>query len=377
MLRNRQAAQSSRERKRLEVEKLEGEKYSIEHQNYLLKQRLLVVEHEKFALRQQVAKMAMALGLEEPPSCAAPLSPSLTADLLQHDQEIKQELEDYPYSLPSPGQSPQVTVDPRSSSFSSRSSSSSRSPSPSNLDFDSPATSSDMTQHPAAMLCGLPCQSEPAWPLSKTPNTSRDAALSPPTQPHPSPLQAAVCTSPLFQTLHSAIYSTLLSPLSQLLISLKTGSPLPPTTMTPPLFSLIQWLISTPANPLTLSISTSNAPPTTTTTSLPSTTTTSIPPPASSSSRPPSPSSTFRTSLLRRLLSCSPSLARPLKDATGRALHMKTRHALRGNVHEGGWSDGQWLDRSACCGNEAGSRKQVWRLMTMALVIDQFEKQRL
>ena len=46
VLRNRQAAQSSRERKRQEVEKLEGEKSAIERQNESLKERLMAVEHE-------------------------------------------------------------------------------------------------------------------------------------------------------------------------------------------------------------------------------------------------------------------------------------------------------------------------------------------
>ncbi|KAL9118935.1 MAG: hypothetical protein Q9187_004508 [Circinaria calcarea] len=162
VLRNRQAAQSSRERKRQEVEKLEGEKYAIERQNYMLKQRLMQVEHDKYRLSQQVAKMAAALlksgatsqQLSKVPSSSSPPSPTLTADLLQHDQAIKQELEDYPFSLPSP----QNTLDPRSS-FSSASSSSSRSPSPTRREYNGSATSPDMTQHPAAMLCGLQCHS--------------------------------------------------------------------------------------------------------------------------------------------------------------------------------------------------------------------------
>ncbi|MCJ1481157.1 hypothetical protein MMC06_001313 [Schaereria dolodes] len=178
VLRNRQAAQSSRERKRQEVEKLEGEKMSIERQNYLLKQRLMAVEHEKFRLAQENAKMAAQLtamknrsSSQRPakaptPSCAP--SPSLTADLLQHDRVIKQELEEHPFSLPSP----QNTLDPRSSFSSASSNASSRSPSPSHMDFNGSATSPDMTQHPAAMLCGLQCQFGAAWrPLETIPPT--------------------------------------------------------------------------------------------------------------------------------------------------------------------------------------------------------------
>ncbi|MCJ1381845.1 hypothetical protein MMC17_004957 [Xylographa soralifera] len=174
VLRNRQAAQSSRERKRQEVEKLEGEKYSIERQNYMLKQRLLAVEHEKYALRQQLAKYAAALqkagtlsrAVSVGPAPSSPPSPNMVAaDLRQLDRNIKQEFEDLSFSLPSP----QNTLDPRSS-FSSASPSSSRSASPSNLDFNGSVTSPDMTQHPAAMLCGLQCQSGAAWRPSSNPD---------------------------------------------------------------------------------------------------------------------------------------------------------------------------------------------------------------
>ncbi|MCJ1334906.1 hypothetical protein MMC09_000171 [Bachmanniomyces sp. S44760] len=162
VLRNRQAAQSSRERKRQEVEKLEGEKIGIERQNYLLKERLMAVEHDKFRLSQQLAKMSAEISNlrsrapSREPSRAPPSgvpSPALTADLLNHDLVIKQELEDYPFALPSP----EDTLDPRSSFSDASSRASSRSPSPSrsNMEFNGIVTSPDMTQHPAAMLCGL------------------------------------------------------------------------------------------------------------------------------------------------------------------------------------------------------------------------------
>lgn len=101
--RNRQAAQSSRERKRQEVEKLEGEKQSIEQQNESLKQRLLAAEHEKFLLHQRVAKMeaqmeAMKRGSSPPNVSTPPMGP----DLLEHDQIIKKEFDDYHFSLPTP-----------------------------------------------------------------------------------------------------------------------------------------------------------------------------------------------------------------------------------------------------------------------------------
>lgn len=317
MLRNRQAAQSSRERKRQEVEKLEGEKSAIEQQNQRLKERLLAVEHEKFQLAQQVAKMAAKLSAfnsknrrmgsitaSPTPSCAA--SPSLGAELCQPG--IKQELDDYPLALPTP----QNSIDQSTSSFSSPSSSTySRSPSPSQgeLGLGAVATSTDMTQHPAAMLCGLQCQSEEAWPAS-IPLTTRNEVRR---------LQQMIGSHLLCLTLISAVYSHLLHPLRLIFISLRTGSPLPskitPRT-TPMLFLLIRWLISTPANLSTM----------------PSTTTTITKAPTS---RPTTshPSlvrrPTFRIRLLRRLLLCSPALARPLKGATGRAMRPKTSYALK------------------------------------------------
>lgn len=161
VLRNRQAAQSSRERKRQEVEKLEGEKQSIEEQNESLKQRLMKVEHEKFLLGQQVAKLAAQMkafqrGKSMP---HVQLSPPLEPDLLEHDQIIKQELDENPFALPTPQQSLYAT----STSYSSPSTatySSSSTPATIDLGVDDLTASPDMTQHPAAMLCDLPCQSQ-------------------------------------------------------------------------------------------------------------------------------------------------------------------------------------------------------------------------
>jgi len=90
----------------------------------------------------------------------------------------------------------------------------------------------------------------------------------------------------------------------------------------------------------------------------------------------------FRTSLLRRLLACSPALARPLKDATGRALQMKTSYALCGNADDrpvvrhgvdmasSGEDSASWITRDAV------SRQTVWQLKKMILVINRFRRQR-
>ena len=343
----------------------------------MLKQRLMAVEQEKFLLRQQLAKMAAALHKSSPtsravsaaPNTSPPRSPGLSAaEVHQIDKNIKQEFEDLSFSLPSP----QNTLDPRSS-FSSPTSSPSRSPSPSNMDFHGTANSSDMTQHPAAMLCGLQCQSEAVWRLSPSPSSAPDEAQSPLLERQQMHIQHTLTTLHLFLTIHSVVYSSLLQPLSQLLTSLRTGLPMRTLTMTPTLFHLILWLISTPINPLRPMIPTTSSSPSTDMTSTIKITSTSSPPQLLPSA--------FRISLLRRLLACSPALARPLKDATGRALQMKTSHALRGNTENQSVGERSVEGIGRCQGHasrtagDTRSQQETWQLMTMALVIDQFQNQ--
>ena len=300
----------------------------------------MAVEHEKFKLAQQVAKMKAEMvafkrtgaGKDCVASVSTPPSPSLSVDLI-YQPAIKEEIDDYPFALPTP----QNSIEPSSSSsFSSPASSSySRSPSPSHVELGlgAIATTSDLTQHPAAMLCGLQCQSEAAWPVSIRPThlnyPQRRRA------PH------TILSHLLCLTLISVVYSRLLRPLRTIFISLRTGSPLPsmisPQT-TPMLFLLIKWLILTPANlcpptPTASTIPTCSNPISTTTT----TTSFTHPPrtnkPSAASSNPlrfTAPRSIFRFRLLRRLLLCSPALARPLKGATDRAMRLQTSDALRG-----------------------------------------------
>ena len=118
----------------------------------------------------------------------------------------------------------------------------------------------------------------------------------------------AISAQVYWTTLISAVYSHLLHPLQQIFTSLRTGSPIPITTARQPgmIFHLILWLISTPANLMT----TPSNPLNTTSTNTP---------------QPP----TFRIRLLRRLLLCSPALARPLKEAAaGGASRLKASYAL-------------------------------------------------
>lgn len=318
VLRNRQAAQSSRERKRQEVEKLEGEKQSIEQQNAALKQQLMTVEHEKWLLRQQVAKMtarmeAIRRGSSTPDVSTPPLEP----DLLEHDQIIKKEFDDYQFALPTPRSSLRAS----SASFSSPSTatySGSSTPATISLGLDALTASPDMTQHPAAMLCDLQCQSREACHVSTRPTIRHAAAIQ------------LYTANLLCLTLISQVYLQLMRPLKMIFTSLRTGSPLPRGMMTsmPMALPLIRWLISTPANLLPY------PPPTQTTRTTPTTTTTitTTSSTTATSTLPATPSQTpiLRLRLLRRLLLSSPSLARPLRAATGQASRLKTGSTTSG-----------------------------------------------
>ncbi|KAL4911763.1 hypothetical protein BDW62DRAFT_196262 [Aspergillus aurantiobrunneus] len=283
VLRNRAAAQTSRERKRLEMEKLENEKIDMEQQNQLLLQRLAQMEAENNRLNQQVAQLSAEVrgsGHSTPrASSPASVSPTLTPTLFkQEGDEIP--LDRIPFPTPSvTDYSPTLK--------------------PSSL-----AESSDLTQHPAAMLCDLQCQSADSKEMEVPSRFSTsEPALN-------TSLQMTVQL--LFLTMTSTAYSTVIHPLSQILRSLKTGSPL--TFSTQEIYQhshLILWLILTP------SLS-----------------------PSKTSSNP----TAFRIRLLARLLACNPALARPLRDATGRALQLAVRERFSQevcsatDVVEGRWS---------------------------------------
>ena len=167
--------------------------------------------------------------------------------------------------------------------------------------------SPDLTQHPAAMLCpDLQCQSAEAsraWTAAR--------------QPLPLPL-AALFSRAIFLSLASTLItatSLCRRPLTQIAMSLKAGFSLRPS---PALLTTIVWLVTTPSpsrRRRTLTLTTSS---TTKTITLP-TSATGV---ASRSSRRPSQTLTLRHKLLRKILTCSPMLARPLSDATMAALRL-------------------------------------------------------
>ncbi|KAL2001781.1 hypothetical protein VTN02DRAFT_1244 [Thermoascus thermophilus] len=300
VLRNRAAAQTSRERKRLEVEKLEGEKKRIEQQNEFLLQRLAQMEAENNRLNRQVAQLSAEIRgsrSTSPKSVSSTASPTLTPTLFKQERD-EVSLDRIPF--------PTTSMTAYSPSMK-----------PSDL-----AESSDMAQHPAAMLCDLQCQSLDSKDLgARFCFLTTDRAMS-------ITLQATMQL--LFLTMTSAAYSTVIHPLSQILHTLKMGSPL--TFSTEEIyqrFPLILWLISTP----------------------------SLSPSTASARR-----SVFRMKLLTRLLECSPALARPLRDATGRALQLAASERF-----------------SEKTGSAAGgpTEEQNWELLlTLAWAIDSFGRKR-
>lgn len=291
---------------------------SIEQQNESLKERLMTVEHDKFLLRTQVAKLnAQMRAIQNGTSTTShELSPPPESDLFAC--HIKQEDHDYIYALPTPQQSfgaPSTSFpSPETATYSESST-----PATMSLGLDVLTGTPDLTQHPAAMLCDLQCQSVRTCPPSTRPTT------------HPPPTAATRPSSatppPLYPILISAIYSQLTYPLMTIFTSLKTASPLPASMTTPMVSLLIRWLISTPTNLLPHS----TKPPTAakkSSKSIPKIK--KIPSPKPTTSAPPPTTTPFRKTLilrprlLRRLLLSSPSLARPLEAATGRALRLKT-----------------------------------------------------
>ncbi|KAJ5736640.1 uncharacterized protein N7483_001765 [Penicillium malachiteum] len=298
VLRNRAAAQTSRERKRLEMEKLETEKIRMEQQNQFLLQRLTQMEAENNRLSQQVAQLSAEVrgSRSTTPKAGSPVmeSPTLTPTLFKQEGEDLA-MERIPFPTPSTEYSPTLK--------------------PSTL-----AEASDVTQHPAAVLCDLQCPSLVSKEL-EVPSLSS-------TLEQRSNLQLQMMLQLLFLTMTSAAYSTVMGPLSQILHSLKTGLPLAfSTEETFQHFPLILWLISTP------SLS-----------------------PSKASTRP-----VFRMKLLTRLLACSPALARPLRDATGRALQLAVS---------------EQFSRQAGSGDVQGSRLRWETLMTMIWAIDRLHQSR-
>ncbi|OBT95495.2 hypothetical protein VE01_05127 [Pseudogymnoascus verrucosus] len=287
VLRNRRAAQSSRERKRQEVEALESEKVAIERRNRDLELRLAEAEARNLALEQQLLRLSSTSPYLSSPSqkaVDASSSPQVT---------FSQPLFPSGDSAPFTNQQPQ-TVNPASLSPSIRPVSSTGAES-------SNARAPDVTQHSAAVLWDLQCPSAAHRPWT-----------------------------PL------ALLPTLISLTTTLMLPPRPRSPRSSTTSSPsPTASLWTSLISTLLKPTPRSPTSTSTTATATPTSSPTSTSTT----SSSPTTTPSttrPRSSLRSAHLRRLLACSPHLARPLMDATMGAMRSLSERRLAPRVSTDG-----------------------------------------
>ncbi|KAK6856330.1 Transcriptional activator hac1 [Apiospora arundinis] len=298
VLRNRRAAQSSRERKRQEVEALE--KRNTELEKLLNDQRkqnmMLMDELNKF--RRGSSPMASChpspLTLSTPlfggPEAPETKSGTMNDFILvpNHDDTID------PASI-----SPELSPVPDAEVV--EASSAKDAPATSSA---SATTSTDMTQHPAAMLCDLQCQSvevPQAWTASRQ-------------RSHPA--LALYLQLNLLLTASSAMLSALHRPLTLIAGALKHNLAL---RATPSILSTIIWMVTLPP-----SYRTSTSPSTLVTMSAAQVQARwqATSPRSTKSSNPRSASTTLRIKSLQKLLTSSPILARPLLDATMELLRL-------------------------------------------------------
>lgn len=312
VLRNRRAAQSSRERKRLEVEALEKRNKELETLLHSAQKTNLILVEELNRFRRSsgvVTRSSSPLdSLQDNITLSQQLFGSQDGQNITTEQSLMDQMM---RSAVNP------TVNPASLS-----------PAPTPIpDKEFPhedeeqeeeaeeeknsqqTVSTDSTQRPAEMLCDPQCQSV-EMPLSLSSLTPAQTAL------------AWTLYIKMMFLSASALLSACQRPLMQIAMSSKAHFSLRPT---PQLLTTIIWLVTLPPASRILS------PPTTTSTSTTSSQTTQTTPPMTLWQRATMPlrttsstsrSTTLRLKSLRTILSSSPSLARPLLDATMEALRL-------------------------------------------------------
>lgn len=372
VLRNRRAAQSSRERKRLEVEALEIRNQELEEQlakvrreNTMLYERLTQVQgkpavvstgnapvtlsqelfssqngHSFVSESDSALRPFLTSGTIDPVSLSPALPPvSDSSDLISAigDQE---KITDDKSSKPEQHQSKteQQTPQKRSEPVVTNSSGS--------LVTLKLESSPDTTHRPAATLCpDLQCLSAEEPQVWTVPQNS-------------TPLMAALFyQTTLLLMLSSTVISACCRPVTQIALFLRAGISIPPS---PAILTSIIWLITTPSRRSMVRNSTSM------TSSMPTALTSQLGAISSlttaASTRPGRPSTTLRLKMLRKILTSNPMLARPIKDATMRVLRSVCSEERLDSVSAGGqacsgvsqaaqWSetgitpDGSWLNK--------------------------------
>ncbi|KAG6056111.1 hypothetical protein E4U17_002470 [Claviceps sp. LM77 group G4] len=309
VLRNRRAAQSSRERKRLEVE-------ALEIRNQELESQLMKAQKTNMYLMEELKRVRRDSGVTTPVS--SPLHPlydtplALSQELFSsHDNTsgdpavhlVDQLITSTANPTVNPASlSPELTPVPDEPNTESRVKSESSE--------ETSSTSPDLAQHPAEMLFDLQCHTSGKVPKSFLDyQTVASQALALSIQ-----LKLMIFTA-------SAILSACQRPLTQIAVSLKAGFSLLPT---PQLLATIIWLVTVPPTSRVRHTSSSS---TWTTSSATRQTTSSLiswqratMSLQTMASSPPS--TTLKLKSLLNILACSPNLARPLLDATMEALRL-------------------------------------------------------
>ncbi|KAI0384921.1 hypothetical protein F5Y04DRAFT_201474 [Hypomontagnella monticulosa] len=317
VLRNRRAAQSSRERKRQEVE-------ALEQRNQQLEELLRNQQKTNEILMDEISKLRQGSGSNRGSSPLDAFQPSpltLSQPLFgaSHDGAADDKpgmMNDFILMPEQDG-----TVDPASISPE-------LSPVPDD-DFSgssteqvatvpAPATtSSDATQHPAAVLCDLQC---PSVEVPQSWLASRQA---------PPPALSLYLQLQMLLTASSVMLSAFRHPLTLIRGALKANLVLHPT---PSILSTIIWLVTRPPN-FRNSTSTSSSVPTTLAAQLQARPREATLSPKNARTHL-SASSTLRIKSLQKLLTSSPILARPLKDATMELLRLVSEKGCDVQVEE-------------------------------------------
>jgi transcriptional activator HAC1 len=323
VLRNRRAAQSSRERKRLEVEALERLNKDLQDQLLRSKQANELLLHELNNLRRSTgvaphsSSAVVTLSQQLFASHGAPSALSLDAAKSSLINELMPSATVNPASL-SPELAPVADSDPIEEGGDDDDDddvvAAANSAENSQMDAATASASLDLTQRPAEMLCDLQCHMS-----MEAPPRSRPASQSP-------EATAATATTLIFMaqlqlalTTISAMSSICQRPLTQIAMSLRAGFSVRPTRS---ILTTIIWLVTLPPSLRRAASSPSTLPTSSTTTSTPPLRT-----PRSTAARQDSQrltatkptssaSPTLRLRFLRKILTCSPMLARPLSDAT-------------------------------------------------------------
>jgi transcriptional activator HAC1 len=307
VLRNRRAAQSSRERKRLEVE-------ALEIRNQELETMLHDVQKTNLLLMEELNKFQVNSGVVSRSSNPVTLSQELFSSQNSAVQSCLMA------KLNFSGAS-SATVNPASLSPELAPVPDAESPESSDDDDDdvedeseeatTATISVDLAQHPAEMLYDLQCHQSTEMPRSWLASQSQ---LSP-------ALRSLQMETLLIVS--SVMLSVCQRPLTQIAMSLRAGFSLRPT---PSILRTIIWLVTLPPSFRTrLSTTYSTSQNTSTTTHTAASRQTRLWQAAQPSLRirnPASISSTLRLKSLQKILSSSSNLARPLMDATMEVLRL-------------------------------------------------------